>query len=76
MTDVPALPTPPTKPLHVGVDTSAPRIESTLMADLTKLLSHAEQLKEQAGRSPEGRWYSMVCSELEQIQAFVGYKGL
>lgn len=49
---------------------------NTLKHDITMLLSQAEQLREDAGRSPEGRNLAILCTELQKVKAFVGYEGL
>jgi hypothetical protein len=51
-------------------------IHSTLKLDVTNLLVHAEELREQAGRSEKGRLLAIACTEIQKVKAFIGYEGL
>lgn len=51
-------------------------VHNHLKLDITNLVAHAEELRNAAGHSPEGRLLSIVCTDLQKVQAFVGYNAL
>jgi hypothetical protein len=55
---------------------TAPQVGSHLKPDITILLSHAIQLRDQAGPPEIWRQLAIVVTDLEKLKALIEYYGI